>query len=286
MVESRLQTRIDGTQDLGGGCIAHATRLDTARGPLFLKWSRRSAAAAFPAEAEGLRALREASGEACNERLHIPEALLTVGAVPPEPGILILEWVEPGVPDASFWEAFGTGLAELHRVTGAGYGFRRDNFIGRLPQWNTWYASWPDFFGAMRIEPQVRMARDGGRWDDRWTAPLERLMRALDELLPARPEASILHGDLWSGNFLVAQEDRAALIDPAVYYGHRETDLAMTELFGGFDDRFYSAYRNAWPLEAGYELRRQVYNLYHLINHLNHEGAAYARSVDRILTAF
>ena len=101
--------------------------------------------------------------------------------------------------------------------------------------------------------------------------------------LPARPEASVLHGDLWSGNFLATSTGAAALIDPAVYYGHRETDLALTELFGGFDARFYAAYREAWPLEPGYEVRREVYNLYHLINHLNHFGGSYARSVQAVL---
>lgn len=138
----------------------------------------------------------------------------------------------------------------------------------------------------MRLEPQVRVARDGGRWQDHWTSHFDRMMHRLDGLLPKRPEPSILHGDLWSGNFLVTKTGRAALIDPAVYYGHREADLAMTELFGGYDDAFYAAYRSAWAVEAGYADRREVYNLYHLINHLNHFGAGYAGSVDRILKAF
>ena len=126
-------------------------------------------------------------------------------------------------------------------------------------------------------------AREAGRWTSGWDAPLEGLYARLDELLPERPEASVLHGDLWSGNVLVTEAGAAALVDPAAYYGHREADLALTELFGGFDARFYAAYREAWPLEPGYAARREVYNLYHLINHLNHFGGSYARSVQAAL---
>ena len=130
------------------------------------------------------------------------------------------------------------------------------------------------------------MAREAGRWTSGWDASLERLYARLDELLPARPEASILHGDLWSGNVLATEAGVAAIVDPAAYYGHREADLALTELFGGFDGRFYAAYREAWPLEPGYAARREVYNLYHLINHLNHFGGHYARSVGAALEVF
>jgi protein-ribulosamine 3-kinase len=112
---------------------------------------------------------------------------------------------------------------------------------------------------------------------------LGNLYRCLDELLPSHPEASCLHGDLWSGNFMVTYAGQAALIDPGAYYGHRETDLAMTHLFGGFDKKFYAAYEEAWPLEPGYEGRRDVYNLYHMLNHLNHFGNSYAGSVETLL---
>lgn len=281
IIESHLHTRIDGAQSLGGGCIAHASRLDTSDGPLFLKWSRESAGAAFPAEAEGLRALR-----AADTYFFVPEPLLAVSASPPAPGLLVLEWIEPGVRADGFWTDFGVGLADLHRHTGERYGFDSDNFIGRLPQRNDARASWPEFFAVMRLEPQVRRARDAGRWQEEWSAHVDRLMTRLHGLLPEHPEPSLLHGDLWSGNFLVTAGGRAALVDPAVYYGHREADLAMTELFGGYDSGFYTAYRHAWPIEAGYEVRRDIYNLYHLINHLNHFGAGYAGSVDRMLTKF
>ncbi|MEX1054514.1 MAG: fructosamine kinase family protein, partial [Rhodothermales bacterium] len=231
----------------------------------------------FSAEAAGLAILREAGSP-----LLVPVVLFVRGG---RPGILLTEWIESGSKGKDFWEDFGRGLARLHRYTGPGYGLDRDNFIGRLPQSNARHESWVEFFVQERIEPQVRRAKEGGRWNSSWNAGLEKLTTCLTALLPDCPEASLIHGDLWGGNFLVAKNGAAALIDPAVYFGHRETDLAMTELFGGFDRRFYAAYREEWPLEPGYEERREVYNLYHLLNHLNHFGGGYAGAVERALRA-
>lgn len=280
-VSAHLGHPIQKSTALGGGCIAHATRIETADGPFFLKYGRGEVADTFDAEAAGLRALRKAKGA-----LFIPEVL----AVQPEeegcPGFLLLEWIEPGARAPEFWQSFGTGLAEMHRYTAARYGFEQDNFIGRLPQCNTWEPSWPDFFRKHRLEPQVQWARAGGCWRDGWNQSLSNLYNRLGDLLPKHPPASILHGDLWSGNFLVTEAGSAAFIDPAAYYGHREADLAMSELFGGFEAGFYEAYRAAWPLEPGYAQRRDVYNLYHLINHLNLFGGGYAGSVASILKKF
>jgi fructosamine-3-kinase len=280
-VAQHLGHAIQKSTVLGGGCIAHATRIETASGPFCLKYGRGEVAATFAAEAVGLRTLREAGSP-----LFIPEVL----AVQPEeeacPGFLLLEWIEPGAKPSQFWQAFGAGFAQLHRHTAEQYGFEQDNFIGRLPQRNTWELAWPDFFRKHRLEPQVQRARAGGRWQKRWDQPLSHLYNRLGDLLPEHPPASILHGDLWGGNFLVAATGSAALIDPATYYGHREADLAMTELFGGFASDFYKAYRAAWPLEPGYAERRDIYNLYHLINHLNLFGSGYAGSVASILKRF
>ncbi|MDQ7041301.1 MAG: fructosamine kinase family protein [Rhodothermus sp.] len=266
---------------VGGGCIARACRLETDRGVYFLKWGPAEVAHTFKAEAVGLRALRAAKSP-----LVIPEVVALGEAQSDRPGFLVLEWIEPGRPGPHFWEHFGEGLAHLHQVQGPRYGFTQDNFIGRMPQENAWEDDWPTFFWQHRLAPQVRWARQQGHWERDWDRWLERLEKRLPELLPARPPASLLHGDLWSGNFMVTFDGRAALIDPAVYYGDRETDLAMTELFGGFDTRFYAAYRAAWPLEPGYEERRELYNLYHLINHLNLFGGSYAAGVARTLRRF
>lgn len=265
---------------VGGGCIANASRVETGGGSYFLKWSGGEAGRSFLAEATGLAALRAAGSP-----LHIPEVIAVAAASDVQPGFLLMEWVEPGEKTRAFWDGFGHGLAGLHRHAKDRYGFDEDNRIGRLPQHNGWTPAWPAFFRERRIAPQVATARAEGRWQRAWDAPLDGLYARLDALLPERPEASIVHGDLWSGNFLPTAAGTAALIDPAAYYGHRETDLALTELFGGYDAQFYAAYREAWPLEPGYETRREVYNLYHLINHLNHFGGGYARSVQTALEA-
>lgn len=266
---------------VGGGCIAQACRVETDQGEYFLKWGSFEVARTFPAEAVGLRALRRAESS-----LLIPEVVAWGEAGSNRPGFLLMEWIEPGQPGSRFWEYFGEALAQLHQYWGPRYGFEQDNFIGRMPQENTWEEDWPTFFWQHRLQPQVRWARQRRRWERSWDRWLERLEARLSELLPANPPASILHGDLWSGNFMVTVDGRAALIDPAVYYGDRETDLAMTELFGGFDARFYAAYRAAWPLAPGYEERRALYNLYHLINHLNLFGSGYAAAVAQTLRRF
>lgn len=268
---------------VGGGCIANATRVEAGAGTFFLKWADGEAGRTFEAEAAGLRALRSADAP-----LVVPEVLAVEDAAGERPGFLLMDWVEAGRPSAPFWTGFGEGLAALHRhAEPAGrYGFGQSNFIGRLPQPNDWRADWPAFFRSQRLAPQIAMARGSGRWRSGWDAPANVLLARLDDLLPADPPASVLHGDLWSGNFLPTSIGRAALIDPAAYFGHREADLALTELFGGFDGRFYDAYRAAWPLAPGYAERREVYNLYHLLNHLNHFGAGYAGGVERVLRRF
>ena len=281
VLEDRLDRSIRSVAAVGGGCIANACRVETDGSPFFLKYGDDEVARTFSGEAAGLEALG-----AADSPLAVPSVLDTAPATDERPGFLVTEWITTGREGRRFWETFGQGLAALHRHAADEYGFDRDNFIGRLPQKNEWTERWPTFFRTQRLEPQVAMARERGRWRSDWTRSLEALYRRLPELLPREPEPSVLHGDLWKGNFMVTATGTPALIDPAVYYGHREADLAMTELFGGFQDRFYDAYRAARPLEPGYETRRDVYNLYHLINHLNLFGAGYAGSVEEILRPF
>ena len=280
---SALGSAVSRVEPLGGGCIANASRLKLAGGDVFfLKWSEGEAGETFASEAESLRALRRSTGV-----LRVPEVVAEREAGEETPAFLVLEFIEPGAPGADFWDVFGQGLAELHRAESGYFGFPIDNFIGRLPQINRRGASsWPEFFSINRLAPQVDMSRRAGSWRQSWDAPLSRLEQRLGEILPAQPESSTLHGDLWSGNFMVDHAGRPAIFDPATYFGDRETDLAMTELFGGFDRRFYDAYRAARPLQPGYDDRRDIYQLYHLINHLNHFGTGYASSVERILKRF
>jgi fructosamine-3-kinase len=161
-----------------------------------------------------------------------------------------------------------------------------DNWIGALPQANPWHDHWPTFFREARLRPQIERARASGRWRREWEAPAERLLVRLPDLLPRRPHPALLHGDLWSGNVLPTTEGRTALVDPAAYVGDRETDLAMTELFGCFDPAYYDAYRAAWTVDPGYPERREIYHLYHLLNHLNLFGDGYALAVARIVRRF
>ena len=278
-LESRLDITIHGCSRVGGGCIANACRLETDDAPLFLKYGDAQVARTFPGEAAGLEAMRAAESP-----LTIPAVIDRAGPDEDRPGFLVMEWVETGTKSSDFWEDFGQGLAQMHRHAHEQYGFEQDNFIGRLPQQNEWTEAWPVFFRTQRLEPQVRMARERDRWQKQWTDALKALYRRLPDLLPETPEASVLHGDLWKGNYMVTAAGDPAIIDPAAYYGHREADLAMTELFGGYQDRFYDAYLEAWPLAPGYDTRKDVYNLYHLINHLNLFGAGYASAVEGILS--
>ena len=270
---------------VGGGCIAHAARVEAERGRFFLKWAEEEAGKTFAAEAEGLRLL----GDVAGPDLVVP-AVLAAQVAAVAPGFLLLDWIDTGRPERSDWARFGAALAALHRAGapsgyGGPYGLGDDNWIGSKPQRNGWCASWPTFFGEQRLRAQAETVQQRGAWNARWDRPLDRLIARLPDLLPAAPPPSVLHGDLWGGNALATADGRFALVDPAVYVGHREADLATTELFGGFDAAFYDGYRAAWPLDPGYAERRAVYNLFHLINHLTH-GPGYTASVDRVLRPF
>jgi protein-ribulosamine 3-kinase len=245
---------IRGARPVGGGCINPSLRLDLDRGPVFLKFNPDSPAGMFAAEACGLEALRAAASG-----LRVPEVFAWRDTDAGGPGWLALEWLEPGARRADTGERLGRGLAALHRAPAEGWGWERDGFIGSLPQVNAPAACWAE-------------------WD--------RLLRALPEILaPAEDDGpSLLHGDLWSGNVLASDTGEPALVDPAAYRGHREVDLAMSELFGGFPPRFLDAYREAWPLRPGYgEVRRGVYQLFFLLVHVNIFGGGYARQTEAAL---
>lgn len=265
---------------VGGGSINQAFRLTTDGGPAFLKLNAHAPRAMFDAEADGLRALSAAAGE-----VRVPRVLALGGAgTAAEPGWLALEWLEPAPRAPGFWERLGRGLAALHRAAGGGWGWERPNFIGSLPQANESAETWAGFWRARRLEPQLRLAADSGRLPGS-RAEWERLFARLDDLVGVGDEEgpSLLHGDLWSGN-VVSASGEPAIVDPAVYRGHREVDLAMAELFGGFDARFHAAYREAWPLAPGYEReRRSVYQLYYLLVHVNLFGGAYVGQTAEVL---
>ena len=270
---------------VGGGDVSRAARLDAERGRFFLKWGAGAAGRTYAAEAEGLAALAAAAPD----DLVVPTPIVACDAEGEAPGVLLLPWIEPGRPSAGDWRRFGAALAGLHRAEAPGggrYGWPHDNWIGSKPQRNEWAESWPAFFGEKRLRAQAETVRQRGAWDADWDGLLDRLVKRLPDLLPETPPPSVLHGDLWGGNALATEGGRFALIDPAVSVGHRGADLSMCELFGGFARSFYEGYREAWPLEPGYtEERRELYQLFHVINHLTH-GPSYRQPVEATLRRF
>jgi len=276
---------IGSARPLSGGCIAHASRLDAERGVFFLKWAEGTAGAGFEGEAAGLRGL---AGVAPAD-IHIPQPLAASASAPGAPGYLLTRWIEHGAPTPAHSARLGTALAEMHRGpqpwsdAAAAYGFPADTVCGSTRQPNGWMESWPAFFRERRLAPIAARLRAIQRWLSAWDAPFESLLAGLEDRLPSRPHPSLVHGDLWSGNAFPAAAGATALVDPAAYVGDREVDLAMTALFGGFDQSFYGAYRDAWPPDPGYPDRAAVYDLYHLMNHALIFGGGYVGAVTRAL---
>jgi fructosamine-3-kinase len=196
---------------------------------------------------------------------------------------LVLEYLDPGRPTGDFDERVGRGLAALHRAGPERFGLDHDNFIGRLPQSNTPCDDWAEFYQSRRLEPQLRMASDRGLADTAMRRDFDRLFARLTERVGPKEPPARLHGDLWGGNLHRDGHGEPVLIDPAVYGGHREVDLAMMRLFGGFSARVFAAYAEAWPLAAGHEERVSLYQLYPLLVHVNLFGGGYVGSVKRAL---
>lgn len=271
--------RSRGVDPVGGGCITETARLrTTAERSFFLKWtdSGDHPVGLFRAEADSLRTLAATGAVRVPQVIDVRDGDGGNGA-----GVarwLLLEWLEPGAIAPHTWPSLGHSLAELHRQPHDAPGWPSDNFIGSLSQPNRAAADWPRFWRERRLLPQLDHALRTGLLADADRLRFDPLLEQLDEILaPAADDGiSLLHGDLWSGNVHVTLSGDPALVDPASYYGHREVDIAMSQLFGGFDYLFYAAYEEAWPLHEGYErLRRPVYQLYYLLVHVNLFGTGY-----------
>jgi protein-ribulosamine 3-kinase len=251
---------------VSGGDISAAWRLATDDGDLFIKTGPLSAAEMFAAEAKGLSEIAKTG------TIRVPQVIAS-GSV--ETAVfLALEWLDLERADAAVESRFGEQLAKLHHVTERRFGWHRDNTIGLTPQHNAWSDDWVDFYREYRLAFQLRLAAQNG-----FTGELQQRGAQLLKRLPiyfegAVPSASLLHGDLWGGNW-GCSGGNPVIFDPAVYYGDRETDLAMTRLFGGFGTAFYDAYESSWPLQDGYQARQCLYQLYHVLNHLNLFGSGY-----------
>ncbi|NDJ79181.1 MAG: fructosamine kinase family protein [Chloroflexi bacterium] len=278
-ITEALGTPVESAQAVYGGDINQSAQFEAGGQRYFVKWNSSAPPEMFPTEARGLRLLAEANA------VRIPAVVAQGDADGACPAFLVLEWIEPGNKrgaDGATMVRFGAGLAAMHNHSAEQHGLDHDNFIGRLPQPNPPTTSWSAFYRDQRIGYQMELARQRGRLNKRREDLLTRLMDRLPDLLDDDAIApALLHGDLWGGNYLVDTEGSAVLIDPAVWYGHREMDLAMSELFGGFPARFYDAYRSAYPL-SGYGERRALYQLYYILVHLNLFGESYGGRVDSI----
>ncbi|WP_077922078.1 fructosamine kinase family protein [Spirosoma sp. 209] len=271
------------TQFLSGGDINMAAQVFSSEGVFFVKWNHADSQTTlgafnpFETEARGLNLLRQ------TDTLAIPE-IMGCGQHQGK-SYLILEFISSGKPNQLYWEMLGQSLAEMHSHTQPRFGLHFDNFIGSLPQTNTLTSSGFDFFFDQRLLPQAGMALYKGLLTKPYYEALFRLREQLPNLLPNERPA-LLHGDLWSGNVMVTEQGTPALIDPAVYYGFREAELAFSKLFGGFDQRFYDAYNEAFPLDRGFDERVGIYNLYPLLVHVNLFGSGYVSGVERILKRY
>lgn len=265
-------------ESIGGGNINAAHHLHTDKGSFFLKTNdERLFPELLKQEAHGLELM------AATNTIRIPK-VIAEGVVTGY-NYLVLEWISPRLPKRNFWTDFGMQLAEMHRTTQACYGFEANNYIGNLRQFNKPTDKWAYFFQKERLYPQVELAKATGYFTNTDSRQWKNLYNELPNLLPEE-QPSLLHGDLWNGNFMADDTGAACIYDPAIYYGHREMDLAMSRLFGGFDDTFYDAYNEAWPLLPGFEQRVQIYNLYPLLVHLNLFGEGYLGDIKSILRRF
>ena len=266
--------RLAGHDRVGGGCINETLRLESADGRCyFLKLNDAQHLPMLAAEAAGLNEI----GATQTIRVPHPIAHGIAGAH----AFLVLEHLELGSRGNA--NLLGEQLAALHRCTQPRFGFAQDNFIGTTAQPNGWTDDWLTFWRERRLGFQLRLAAKNG-----YGAKLQTLGEKLTAVLPDfftgyTPQPALLHGDLWSGNHAYLPGGAPVIFDPAPYYGDRECDLAMTELFGGYDARFYAAYRAAYPLDAGYAARRDLYNLYHILNHANLFGGGYAQQAEQMM---
>jgi len=264
---------------IGGGSINQTFELIVNHQQRF--FAKMNSTTRFPAlfdlEVKGLSLLRE------QKIFRVPE-IIAVTAIE-ERQWLILEWIETGIQTNKFWKSFGERLAILHSFSNDHFGLNTDNYMGALKQSNKKSARWDQFFITERLQPQVKSALDSGLLEQKQVKHFDRLYQNLGDLFPLT-NPSLLHGDLWSGNFICDQHSEPVLIDPATYFGHAAMDLGLTELFGGFDDSFYQAYAANFPLPSNFAAQREICRLYPLLIHLNLFGRSYLPAIKETIARF
>lgn len=271
--------RIHGNQSLGGGCINSAFRVSDRERSYFIKTNDVRHAYMFEAEAEALREMSSSN------TVRVPEPVC-YGEYGDQ-SYVVMEYLELG--GSADMAEFGRQLAAMHQVTADRFGWHIDNTIGSTPQPNSPADNWVEFWREQRLGFQLQTAA-GNDYGGELQRLGERLLAEMPALFTTHdPVPSMLHGDLWGGNYGALRDGTPVTFDPAFYYGDREADLAMTTLFGGFGGQFYAAYNEAWPLDDGYELRKNFYNIYHIINHLNLFGGGYhgqaISMIERVLSS-
>lgn len=260
---------------IGGGSINQAYAVSEGDRAYFIKLNQASQVAMFEAEAAGLQQI------AASQTIRVPNPICW-GAME-QSAYIVLEWLDLGYGDHQAWEAMGQNLAAMHRITSdQGFGWKQNNTIGATPQVNDWATDWVEFFTERRLRYQFQLAnRRGGRFPQQ-----EQLLTAVPKLLAGyQPQPSLVHGDLWSGNAAVTKQGEPVILDPAVYFGDREVDIAMSQLFGSFPANFYQAYNATFPLNSGYPQRKILYNLYHILNHFNLFGGSYEYQANQMIAA-
>ena len=263
---------IDSKISIGGGCVNQAWKVSGNNQHYFVKTNVANLQPMFEAEAQSLNALQQSD-------LRVPNVIAS--GIEGSQSFLILEYIALNTRNGSSI-LFGEQLATMHKNTNPQFGFAIDNVIGATPQINTWAENWVHFYGQHRLGYQLRLAKQNGYGNLLGKGHL--LIELLSQFFSNyQPQPALLHGDLWSGNYAFDEQGKAVIFDPATYYGDREADIAMTELFGGFSQSFYDAYNNTWALDAGYGVRKNLYNLYHIINHANLFGGSYVGQSDNMI---
>jgi fructosamine-3-kinase len=277
-LSQKLQTPVIKIQAVGGGCINQTYKIVTANNQFFCKTN---SASKFPHLLE-----KEKKGlELIQKHKHIKTPSIINYSIEADEQVLILEWIEEGSRTNQFWKTFGKELAALHSVSNEFYGLEEDNFMGSVPQSNKQEKRWVSFFIEQRLQPLQKLCIDAQHLTLKHVAQFESLYKYLPAIFN-KEKPSLLHGDLWSGNFMCTKESKLVVIDPAVYFGHRSVDLAMTTLFGGFDKSFYEAYHYHFPFPDNYPEQWKVCNLYPLLIHLFLFGRAYLHQVEEVLKKY
>jgi len=266
---------VNQTRSVSGGCINQGYAISSNTDTYFVKLNSPSQVAMFEAEALGLQQML------ATNTIRVPQPICW--GVAEQSCYLVLEWIDLGRGNESTWEEMGRQLAQMHKTQQlskkAAFGWNINNTIGSTPQINDWTADWAEFFAKHRLGYQFKLAnRRGGHFPQQ-----QALLAAVPELLTHKLQPSLVHGDLWGGNAACTKTGKPIIFDPATYIGDREVDIAMTELFGGFPAAFYQGYNAVFPLEQGYEKRKTLYNLYHILNHYNLFGGSYSAQANRMI---